>query len=143
VAYYNEVNKKRITEAIGMLKEAGAGTRSFNWDELGHVGGLLEIPRLLLGYFFNPLRRSWLFSVEQLSFFSVTLEQLLRVVAASERGTNEQLIELRYTCFRCHYLIGRKLVGLPEIRKAEAIEHFNQSDFAPHVTFADMGIRPC
>jgi len=142
VAYYDDVKRNRIRVALGLLKDAGADTRSSRPGELDETGGLREIPRLLAGYFFNPLKQTWSFSVQQLTFFSVTLGSLLDVLGDPERRANEELIKLRGDCFQCHYCIGRKMIGLREIRKADGIEHFNQSDFTTHVTFADVGIRP-
>jgi hypothetical protein len=125
--------------AIAMLKDAGARSSSWNRYQLVQNSKLWDIPYLLTLYFYNPLKRSWSFSVQQLSYFSVTFERLLEVLGDAEPGANKQLIELRLDCFHCHYLIGKKLIGLPEIRKADAIEHFNQSDYISHVTFEDMG----
>jgi hypothetical protein len=74
-------------------------------------------------------------------FFSATLERLLRILGQSEPRQNDELIELRMDCFGCHYLIRRKLIGVPEVRKADAIEHFSQSKYFSFVTFQDLGIH--
>ena len=141
VAYYERAKQSQIAAVIGLLKDASAGETSVSSrHDLGQ-SGLRSVGQLLAAFLCNPLKRAWSFSVQELCFFSAKLEHLLSVLDDSERRANKELIELRLDLFQCHYIISRKLVGLSEIRKADAIEHFNQSEYVTHVTFADIGVR--
>jgi hypothetical protein len=141
VAYYDKAKQARIAETIALLKDAGAELDRVPSRQDFVQSGLLSVIRCSLAFLCNPLKHSWSFSVRELSFFCATLEHLLWILGSAEPRKNNELIELRLDCFHCHYMIGRKLIGVPEIRKADAIEHFNHSEYVRHVTFQDLGIR--
>jgi hypothetical protein len=141
VAYYDKAKQTRIAEAIALLKDAGAETDRVPSRQEFVQNGFLSVIRCSLAFLSNPLKRIWPFSIREPSFFCATLEHLLRILSDTEPREKGELIELRLDCFHCHYIIGRKLIGVPEIRKADAIEHFNQSDYVSHVTFQDLGIH--
>jgi hypothetical protein len=140
VAYYHG-KQPHIANAIAMLRDAGAVQDSVPRRHMLAESSLLSVARSITGLLCNRLKRSWSFSVDELSFFSATLERLRRILRHPVLPASEELIELRLDCFECHYLIGRKLFGVPEIRKADAIEHFNQSDHIRHVTFQEMDLQ--
>jgi hypothetical protein len=139
VAYYDAKQTEIIT-VITMLKDAGAARDSDVSREDLTENSLLSVGRSIAGLLWNRLKRTWSFSVRELSFFSGTLDKLLRMLHDSERPNKHELIELRLDCYYCHYTIGRKLIGIPEIRKADSIEHFMQSGYVNHVTFREMDI---
>lgn len=141
VAYY-AAKQAYIYKAIAILKDAGAMQDSVPSRQMLTESTLVSIGRSIAGLLCNRLKRSWTFSVDELSFFSATLARLIRILHHPELPENEELIGLRLDCFECHYIIGTRLVGIPEIRKAGAIEHFLQSEYVTHVTFQDMGLQP-
>jgi hypothetical protein len=140
VTYYRGGKQAVIEELIGTLADAGAvplsGARRQRLARDGFLSNFGSAARLLI----NPLRSSWSFSLDEISFFSGTLVHLAEVISADDPPENDELICLRMSCFDCHYLIGRKLIGLREIQKAQMIEHWLQSDYREHVTFEEMGL---
>jgi hypothetical protein len=141
VAYYDEPKQIQISEAIGMLNDAGAAQDKVPSRQALARSGLLNIVSCAAGLLTNRLRRSWAFSVRELSFFSATLEHLLKILNNTDLPQKEELIGLRLDCFDCHYVISRRLIGVPEIQIANSIEHFNQSEYVRHVNFQDLGIH--
>lgn len=141
LAYYDKEKQSQIAKVIDLLKDAGAGLdRVSSRQEVEH-NGWLSIVRCLAALLCNRFKRSWFFSTRELSFFSVTLEHLLGLLGHPEPPETDELIELRVDCFDCHYIIASKLIGIPEIRKANAIDHFGQSKYISHVTFQDLGTQ--
>jgi hypothetical protein len=141
VAYYDKPKQFQISEVIGMLQDAGAVQDNVPSRQDLAQNGLWSIVRCTAGLLSNPLKRSWAFSVREMSFFSATLEHLLKILNNTDLPQKEELIELRLDCFECHYVIARKLIGVPEMQIANSIEHFNQSEYVSHVKFQDMGIH--
>ncbi len=93
-----------------------------------------------MGFLLNQVRNSWSFSVAELSFFCRTLERVLMMLRPAEVPSAEVLIDCRMDCYQCQYVIARRLIGIPEIRKAQSIEHWFQSDHVEHVTFQELGM---
>jgi hypothetical protein len=141
VAYYDKCKQTQIGKVIAMLKDAGAAPDSAPRRQALVQNGLLSMVRCAVGLLCNPLKRSWSFSARELSFFAATLERLLRILHSAELPEKGELIELRLDCFHCHYIVEHKLIGIQEIRKADSIEHFEQSQYVNHVTFQEMGIQ--
>jgi hypothetical protein len=140
VKYYDKGKQAGIAHAIRLLNGTGAKTEGVPLAQGMVRGDLVGILGCVARLLVNPLRTSWAFSVEELSFFSATLAQLLKTLHSSELPQKGDLTSLRMDCYKCHSIIGRKLVGIPEIRKARLIEHFLQSEFVNHVTFQDMNL---
>jgi hypothetical protein len=142
LAYYDKGKQNEIAKMIDLLNDAGAELDEVpSRQELFRQNEWLSVVRCSAALLCNPLKRSWSFSGRELSFFSATLEHLLRILGYAEPRENDELIELRMSCFDCHYIIRGKLIGVPEIRKAEAIEHFGQSKYVSPVTFEGLGIH--
>ncbi|HTU19420.1 MAG TPA: hypothetical protein VMG10_15270 [Gemmataceae bacterium] len=142
LAYYDKAKQTRIRKVIDVLKDAGAGReRVASSQELFEQNGWLIVVRCSAALLCNRFKRSWFFSTRELSFFAATLEHLLGILGLAEPPETDKLIGLRMGCFDCHYIIAGKLLGVPEIRKANAIEHFFQSKHINHVTFQDLGIQ--
>jgi hypothetical protein len=141
LAYYDKAKQTQIAKAISLLKDAGAEPDKAPSRLVFEQNGWLSVVRCSAALLCNPLKSSWSFSTQELSFFSATLEHPLRILGYAEPPEIDELIELRMDCFQCHYIIRRKLIGVPEIRKADAIEHFGQSKYVSPVTFQDLGIQ--
>jgi hypothetical protein len=142
LAYYNKAKQTQIAKVISLLKDAGAELDKVpSRQELFEQNGWSAVMRCLIALLYNPLKRSWSFSRKELSFFCATLQHLLQILGHAEPRDNDELIELRMDCFDCHYVIRRKLIGIAEVRKADAIEHFSQSNYVSFVTFHDLGIH--
>lgn len=141
VAYYDKLKQTRVSEVIGVLKDTGAVQSNTPSRQALAQASLMSIVRYTVGLLCNPLKRSWAFSREEASFFSATLERLLGILHNADLPQKEELIELRLDCYCCHSVIAHRLIGVAAIRKADLIEHFNQSGYVNHVTFEDMGIH--
>jgi hypothetical protein len=140
LAYYDEPKWARIGALLEMLKAAGADPGDFPGRKAFERNSFLDVLRSAAAIPVNRLRASWSFSVPEISFFSATLERFFAILHCPDRPDGERLIDLRMACYECHAIIRRKLIGVPELRKADAIEHFNQSEYVSHVTFEDIGI---
>lgn len=142
LAYYDKAKQIQISKVIDLLKDAGAVLDKVpNRQELERKGWV-SVVRCSAALVLNRFKRSWSFSKRELSFFSATLEHLLGILGHAEPPKTDELIELRVDCFDCHYLIAGKLIGVPEIKKANAIEHFGgQSKHINYVTFQDLGFQ--
>lgn len=141
VAYYETSKQTQISEVIGRLRDAGVREDNAPSRQVLAQDSLLSIVRCAAGLLCNRLKRSWAFTTQEIAFFCATLEHLLKILHNVDLPHKEELVELRLDCFYCHSVIARKLIGVTEIRKADLIEHFNQSEYVSHVTFQDMGIH--
>jgi len=142
LAYYDKIKQTQIANVIKLLKDAGAEVDKIpSRQALFEQNDWLSFVRCSMALLCNPLKRSWSFSRQELSFFSATLDHLLQILGYPEPREHDELIELRRECFDCHYRIRAKLIGVPEIRKADAIEHFGQSEYVSPVTFEGLGIH--
>jgi hypothetical protein len=92
VAYYDKPRRFQISEAIGMLQNAGAVRDNVPSRQALEQSGLLNIMRRLAGLLSNPLKRSWAFSTREMSFFSATLEHLLRILNQTDPPQNEKFV---------------------------------------------------
>jgi hypothetical protein len=141
VAYYDEPRQTQIAAAIATLESSGAVQVMPPRRAALAENALLSMVRCTAGLLWNRLKHSWSFSAQEASFFAATLERVLGILHRGELPHQEEFIELRLDCFHCHHLIARKLIGIPELRKADSIEHFNQSKYVRHVTLQEMGIH--
>ncbi len=81
----------------------------------------------------NRLRRrkaSWRFSNSELAFIYSALVAFEKVLDYNEPPAQESLIRLRMELLTCEWIIHHRMLGVPEIRRADHIEHFLQS---PHM----------
>jgi hypothetical protein len=140
VAYYNQPKQIQISEMIGMLNAAGAVKDKVPNRQALARSDFSSFVRCIARLLSNPLKRSWAFSVRETSFLSATLGHVSILLNSAEPPEKEELIELRLDCFVCHDLISRKLFGIPELRKADSIEHFNQSEYVSHVKWRGSGL---
>jgi hypothetical protein len=140
LAYYDEPKQARSAALLEILKAAGAVPGNVP-DRLSfEPNSFLYVLRSAAAILVNRLRLSWSFSVSEISFFSATLGRLLALLHCSDKPDGERLIDLRLDCCECHAIIRRKLIGIPELRLATSIEHFDQSEYVRHFTFEDIGI---
>ncbi len=121
LAYYDDGKKTRIADVIEMLKVYGATQGKDPGRQALAQDGWLNTVRCAAALVCNPLKRRWTFSAGQLSFFLVTLDNLLSILHQEHPPQKAELIELRRNCFECNYIVGRKLIGDAEIRKAASI----------------------
>jgi hypothetical protein len=140
VAYYDDARTIRIVDQIRLLKEAGATYNKIPRRHSSSQNAMVSILRSALQALTNQFKSHWSFSAEEISLFSATLRRLLELLSSPGQPSLDELMALREDCYECCALIERRLVGLPEIKRALSIEHFYQSEHVSHVTFDEMGL---
>jgi hypothetical protein len=149
LAYYDKAKRTHIAELIRMLRAAGAARNGALYLSVRAQYTSLSIVSRAANALCNQFKNHWSFSVQELSFFCRTLERFIEALH-KDLPSQEELIELRTDCFRCHYAIARRLIGVSAIRKAASIEHFNQSEYVEHYNLDEIvfsqregdGVRP-
>ena len=135
-AYYRGDRRSRIAGSIGILKSVGA---TGNEAVTRHAPS--SIARSAVGFIFNRFKKTWSFSLIELSVFRRVLEEVLKAIDRDHPPDGEELIKLRMSCFECHYIIASRLFGVSEVRRARQIEHFRASEYIEHMSFQELGIQ--
>src|SRR5262249_22216779 len=78
----------------------------------------------------NRVRAFWRFKETELKFILQTFQSVIDSLRRRHKPNARTLVQLRMELLTCQLIIERKMVGLPQIREAERIEHFCQ---APHI----------
>ncbi len=138
VAYYNSDKQDCIRRLIHRLHQAGARESHVPPRESFHRSTFRAILWSLARLIVNRARASWLFSAEELSFFSATFQLLLRTLSLTDHPGLGPLFELRMDCLQAQVLIKEKLIGVRGLRRAETVEHFNQSDYVQGIAIEDL-----
>jgi hypothetical protein len=105
------------------------------------VGANMPFPgmfRVLLGKWLTRWQRSWLFAQEEVQFIAWTLQTLLDVLALPTKPMADLLILLRMDCCSCGGFIDLRCWGLAELRRAKRIEHFDRTEWYPHLQLSDI-----
>lgn len=101
---------------------------------------LVRIVLLPLTHLVNQTRRAWHFAHDEAHFISATFDSFIKTLSSMANPPEQCLIELRMDLFMCELIIERHLYGVPELRKAEKIEHFCQPDHIQHFTMEELGV---
>lgn len=136
VAYY-EARLTQIARLASILKATGAIEDEGLYRQPTAQTGALHILHCAVNAVRNRFKKKWSFSSQEVSFFLRTFDHLTQVAHKSS-VTQSELIELRFDCFRCQYVIAHRLIGVPEIRAALSVEHFNQSQYIYHTKLPDI-----
>jgi hypothetical protein len=94
--------------------------------------------RILLGKWLTRWRRSWLFAKDEIQFFAWTLQTLLDVRALPTKPMADVLILLRMDCCSCGGFIDLRCWGLEELQRAKRIEHFDRTEWYPHLQLSEI-----
>jgi hypothetical protein len=140
--YYHDERLHLVQEVFQCLRELGAspscdGAPAIARDKLAGVGVLWALcfpVRLWL----NRLRVNWRFSPSELAFLSGTLSTLAQALPAVEKPDAKDLVELRMNLSACQRIIRKHLAGLPELDKADNVEHFCQAVHVPAVSMREI-----
>jgi len=140
VAYYDPPKRGLITDAVALLRNLGADPlAAVNRDSFPE-NTVFAIPGCLVRLVANKFKKAWSFSRKELSFFCSAFEHLLRVLDYAELPAIQELIDLRMDFYVCQWIIAGRLIGVPELKRAGKVEHFNHSDFVEHVTLEQMNV---
>jgi hypothetical protein len=137
VSYYDNVKSAQIAQFISVLKAAGATHGESSMSHMENQDTLSNIIICAIKVICNQFKKHWSFSMEEVSFFCRTLGRLEDAIRGDLPSQGE-LIDLRMDCWRCHYIIAQRLIGVSAIKKAASIEHFNQSEYIEHIKFEEI-----
>ena len=107
-------------------------------DELTQRAPTPGLLRVLFGKWFGQTKTAWPLLPQEIQFFASSLLRLLQFLSIPEKPSQEELINLRMDLHACQYLVECRCYGLPELAKAQRIEHFYQSPAVAAVKLADL-----
>ena len=128
--YYDSARLGMLESAVGSLRAltpAAAGPIPKEQAFRVGAGWVLTYPaRIVL----NRFRACWRFQETELQFIQQTFQTVIDLLKRRQKPDAPTLVETRMDLHACEVMMARKLVGRPEVRQAERIEHFCQ---APHI----------
>jgi hypothetical protein len=86
----------------------------------------------------NLSKLKWRFSRNEIIFINQAFKCLLDIVPLRPVPPALTLVNMRLDLFTCECIIQRRLDGIPEIEKANRVEHFCQPDHIEHVKIEDL-----
>jgi hypothetical protein len=99
-------------------------------------GFLARLAKACVSYW----RESWTFGNEEIAFFCLALAAFLGLSNELHRPPVSSLIAIRQDLYLCELIIGSRVIGVPDLRRAAQIEHFCQSIYVRPTTFAQLGL---
>jgi hypothetical protein len=141
LAYYHANKQTEIRKLLSELKWTGPNLHHVPKRGSFALDGFRAFASSLANLLINRMKKSWAFSEAETAFIAGTLAQLLGMLQNSKPPKTEDAIDLRLDFLECEFIIAHKLIGVPELRTAINIEHFNQASHITHVTFHDMGVH--
>jgi len=128
--YYDSARLEMLESAVeSLLTVTPAAAAPASRDQAFRVSlyWVLAYPaRIIL----NRFRSSWRFQETDLQFILQTFQSVIDFLRRRQKPEARSLVQTRMDLHACEVIIERKLVGLPEVRQAQRIEHFCQ---APHI----------
>jgi hypothetical protein len=86
----------------------------------------------------NPYRRRWAFPLEELAFFEAAIRSARQSIGTATCPPVREIEEARMNLATGGWLIERRLTGIPELRRAERIEHFGQAAHLERLTWDEV-----
>jgi hypothetical protein len=127
--YYDSEKRdfiRKVLAEIASLLQHGDGPLPCSHFSRLSIGWLVSYPFRTL---WNRHRTRWLFPEPEVRFLAETGRVFLDALSAAGDPSNHDLIQLKINLYVSAWVIERRLVGLPELRRAVKIEHFAPS---PH-----------
>ncbi len=94
--------------------------------------------RILFGPLINRWRTSWRFAVPEVGFMVSTLKRLQSVLDCPTKPDEESLIALRRDLTACTWPLDCRCYGLSQLKQARRIEHFDRTEWYPHLQLAEI-----
>jgi hypothetical protein len=130
---------KQLSEEIQeVLARNGLNRAPVTREEAARVVPSVNLFRYLLGPSINRRRAYWSLCDTEIRFMSSRLNELVGVLSSDQRPAPDTLISLRMDLCLCRSAIEIHCYGLPEIRRAQHLEHFWQADWITPVRLADI-----
>lgn len=140
IRYYNVARRKAITSLLGNLRILNANGDSVRGRQRVSHSSFARPGIFLLNLLTRSIRTSWRFSGDDLAFLFAALSAFYDVLDAAQPPAHASLIELRLDLYSCEWIIENRMLGIPELRLAQNVEHYGQSGFVQHVTLEEMGL---
>ena len=128
--YYDSARLGILDAAVESLKRTTAATSVALSRERAFRVSIFWVLAYPIRLILNRWRVSWPFQDAELRFLQVTFQTAIDFLNRNRKPETASLVQTRMDLYACEVLLKRKLVGLPEARQAERIEHFCQ---APHI----------
>jgi hypothetical protein len=128
--YYAAEKRAAIAQLTAKLRDTLSNaclasprlTRNEIWPKPSPLGQLI---RVLFGRWIAPWKKAWRFPSQEIRFIVSNLTTVLSFLEAGDRPANQALIDLRMDLYTGEYLIEWRCHGLPELVRAQKIEHFH------------------
>jgi hypothetical protein len=142
LAYYAPSRRADIlatTELMNsLLGRSGLCREPPTRNEIEKLPLRVSLWRACFGRWLARWERSWSFSPPEVCFIAAVLTSLLRLLDELQKPAAEALIDLRLSFCDCQWIIERHSHGLPELRLADEVDHFNKTDSLPRVSLSDV-----
>ncbi len=128
--YYTAAKRAAIAQLTARLQDtlpdaclaSPVMTRDEIWPKPSPLG---ELFRALFGRWIAPWKTAWRFPSQEIRFIASNLTTVLSFLEAANRPANQALIDLRMDLNAGEHLIECRCHGLPELARAQRIQHFH------------------
>jgi hypothetical protein len=131
--YYDPQKREQLSSIFRVLTRLGADCRNVPARTSVVRVSFLAPFLFLLHRIANVWKSAWSFSLAEISFVFASLTKFASLLSVEKPATHNELIELRMDLSTCEWIIACRTCGLPELRQADHVEHFCQSNYIEHV----------
>jgi hypothetical protein len=135
-AYYSLDKREGITSVIRQLQDlTPQALREMpppSLKVLSRITPNYGLYCALIGRWLNKRRQFWRISVEEVLFLCSTLKRLLDMLELPEAPSFNARLEMQVDLVNCSGLFDYRCYGLPELKRARYIEHFDQTEWVQH-----------
>lgn len=130
---------RRLAAALGEALGSDIPTQEqMSREQAGESVSPPGIFRYYLGHLIAARKKAWPFPVPAVVFMATTLNRLVALLEATQKPDPGVLISLRMDCCAGEWMIESRCHGLPELRRARQVDHFNRAEWLPYVTLNDI-----
>ncbi len=94
--------------------------------------------QVFFGFCFGKRKKYWSFHILELVYFQQNLERLIAIIEGHEKPKASPLISQRMKLSWCQGIIKNRCLGLPELKPAQKVDHFDKTPWLPTVTVAEI-----
>lgn len=130
--------KLLVERLYGFLGTGSKDLPPLSQEEIGSSLPTVGIIRYYFGGWIARRKKRWSFPASELHFMGSTLNSLVILLELPAKPDPAVLLSLRRDFCACESIIDGRCHGLPEIKRAKTIEHFQRPDWLPTVTLAEI-----
>ncbi len=134
--YYKPARAAAIESLLARLDQLIPQRRSSPPPDKAEVFRNVPEPgmfRVFFGRWLTRGKTSFPFTAEEIAFIALTLETLLHFLDQTEKPAMDTLVTLRMDFCQAGGNIDWRCYGLEELRRASFIEHFDRTEWYPHL----------